>query len=128
MHLCAWASGGAAWSQVMKAAERKAQAEIKQTRTTPALSKMRKPYWFEKFLWFISSENYVVIAGRDAQQNELLVKRYLRPGDAYVHADIHGAATVIVKNPHKDQPIPPSTLQQAGCGGVLRQAAAGRQA
>ena len=32
--------------------------------------------WFEKFLWFISSENYIVVAGRDAQQNEMLVKRY----------------------------------------------------
>jgi predicted ribosome quality control (RQC) complex YloA/Tae2 family protein len=54
---------------------------------------------FEKFNWFVSSENYLVLAGRDAQQNELLVKRYLRKGDAYVHADIHGASTCIVKNP-----------------------------
>lgn len=37
---------------------------------------------FEKFLWFISSENYLVIAGRDQQQNELIVKRYLRPGES----------------------------------------------
>lgn len=35
---------------------------------------------FEKFYWFISSENYLVIGGRDQQQNELIVKRYLRPG------------------------------------------------
>lgn len=35
---------------------------------------------FEKFLWFISSENYLVIGGRDQQQNELIVKRYLQPG------------------------------------------------
>lgn len=35
---------------------------------------------FEKFLWFISSENYIVIGGRDQQQNELIVKRYLKPG------------------------------------------------
>lgn len=37
---------------------------------------------FEKFLWFISSENYLVIAGRDQQQNELIVKRYLRAGES----------------------------------------------
>ena len=36
---------------------------------------------FEKFLWFISSENYLVIGGRDTQQNELIVKRHLRPGE-----------------------------------------------
>lgn len=35
---------------------------------------------FEKFLWFISSENYLIIAGRDQQQNEMIVKRYLRAG------------------------------------------------
>lgn len=35
---------------------------------------------FEKFLWFISSENYLVIGGRDQQQNELVVKRHLEQG------------------------------------------------
>ena len=35
---------------------------------------------FEKFYWFISSENYLVIGGRDQQQNELIVKRYLKEG------------------------------------------------
>lgn len=37
--------------------------------------KKRRVMWFEKFFWFVSSENYLVIGGRDAQQNELLVKR-----------------------------------------------------
>ena len=36
---------------------------------------------FEKFLWCISSENYLMIGGRDQQQNEVIVKRYLRPGE-----------------------------------------------
>jgi len=55
--------------------------------------------WFEKFNWFISSENFLVIAGRDGQQNEIMVRRYLRPGDVYVHADIHGATSIVIKNP-----------------------------
>jgi predicted ribosome quality control (RQC) complex YloA/Tae2 family protein len=42
---------------------------------------MRKVHWFEKFNWFISSENYLVISGHDAQQNELIVKRYMSKGD-----------------------------------------------
>ena len=29
---------------------------------------------------------------------QMLVKRYLRKGDVYVHADLHGAPSVIVKN------------------------------
>ena len=58
----------------------------------------RKIYWFEKFDWFISSENYLVLLGRDMQQNEQLVKRYMRKGDVYVHADVHGASSCIVRN------------------------------
>ena len=38
------------------------------------------------------------------QQNELLVKRYLRKGDIYVHADLHGASTTILKNHQPDSP------------------------
>lgn len=56
---------------------------------------------------------FPVLAGRDGQQNELLVKRHLRPGDVYVHADMHGAASVVIKNPSGRQP-PPKTLHEAG--------------
>ncbi|ETM54745.1 hypothetical protein F442_02017 [Phytophthora nicotianae P10297] len=88
----------------------------------------RKTHWFEKFHWFLSNEKYLVVAGKDAHQNELLVKRYLRKGDVYVHADLHGAATCIVRNHAtvKDKktqelpPIPVATLEQAGCMSVCR--------
>lgn len=40
---------------------------------------------FEKFLWFISSENYLIIGGRDQQQNEIIVKRYLTPGKTKIY-------------------------------------------
>lgn len=43
---------------------------------------------FEKFLWFISSENYLVIAGRDQQQNEMIVKRYQVHADELRHVNL----------------------------------------
>lgn len=61
--------------KALKSAERKTQQTLKDVRTISVISKARKVYWFEKFYWFISSENYLVIGGRDAQQNELIVKR-----------------------------------------------------
>lgn len=61
--------------KALKSAERKTQQTLKEVRTISTISKARKVYWFEKFYWFISSENYLVIGGRDAQQNELIVKR-----------------------------------------------------
>ena len=67
--------------KALKAAEKKAQAALKSVRSSAAaLVISRKPFWFERFHWFISSENYLVLSGRDAQQNELLVKRYMRCG------------------------------------------------
>jgi predicted ribosome quality control (RQC) complex YloA/Tae2 family protein len=54
-----------------------------------------------------------VIGGRDQQQNELIVKRYMRPGDIYVHADIQGASSIVIKNP-TGEPVPPKTLNEAG--------------
>ncbi|PSN48253.1 Nuclear export mediator factor Nemf [Blattella germanica] len=54
-----------------------------------------------------------VIGGRDQQQNEVIVKRYMKPGDIYVHADIQGASSIVIKNP-SGEPVPPKTLNEAG--------------
>ena len=108
-----------AMGKALKSAERKIRMELKQVKITASIQKVRKPFWFEKFLWFISSENYLVIAGRDMQQNELLVKRHLTKGDLYVHADLHGASSVIIKN-HSGDVIPPATLSQAGCMSICQ--------
>ncbi|KAM7209647.1 protein of unknown function (DUF3441) domain containing protein [Naviculisporaceae sp. PSN 640] len=105
-------------TQALKNAEQKIAQDLKKglKQEKPVLQPIRKPMWFEKFIWFISSDGYLVLGGRDAQQNEMLYKRYLRKGDVYVHADLHGASSVIIKNNPKtpDAPIPPSTLAQAG--------------
>ncbi|KAF3701093.1 Nuclear export mediator factor Nemf Serologically defined colon cancer antigen 1 -like protein [Channa argus] len=108
--------------KAMKSAEKKTQQTLKEVQTVITIQKARKVYWFEKFLWFISSENYLVIAGRDQQQNEIIVKRYLRAGDIYVHADLHGATSCVIKNPSGD-PIPPRTLTEAGTMSVCYSAA-----
>ncbi|KAI7865815.1 fibronectin-binding protein A N-terminus-domain-containing protein [Spinellus fusiger] len=112
----------AASSKALKSAERKIRHDLKETKITASINKIRKPFWFEKFIWFVSTEGYLVIAGRDMQQNELLVKRYLSKDDVYVHADLHGAASVIVKNKPQtpSQPILPSTLYQAGTMSVCQ--------
>ncbi|KAG2487711.1 hypothetical protein HYH03_013710 [Edaphochlamys debaryana] len=120
-HLSKHAKTVAANEQAFAAAEKKAEAALKQVRAQPAaLQPVRKPMWFERFAWFVSSENYLVVSGRDAQQNELLVKRYFRKGDIYVHAELHGASSTIIKNPTPDLPVPPLTLQQAGLACVCR--------
>ena len=85
-----------------------------------ALQKIKMPQkrvhrelkWFEKLRWFLSSDGIMVIAGRDAGTNELVVKRYLESNDLYMHSDIHGAPSVVIKKTKDD--IPESTIHEAG--------------
>lgn len=104
--------------RALKSTEQKINEDLKKAlkQEKPLLQPIRKQMWFEKFIWFISSDGYLVIGGRDAQQNEMLYKKHLRKGDVYCHADSHGASSVIIKNNPKtpDAPIPPATLSQAG--------------
>ncbi|KAK8102764.1 snRNP-like RNA-binding protein [Apiospora sp. TS-2023a] len=109
----------AAQSEIaLKNAEQKIAAELKKglKQEKPLLHVVRRQMWFEKFIWFLSSDGYLVLAGKDASQNEMLYRRYLKKGDIYVHADLNGAPSVIIKNNPQtpDAPIPPSTLSQAG--------------
>jgi len=71
----------------------------------------RKRFWFERFRWFISSEGILVIAGRDARTNEAVVRKHLGTGDLYVHADIHGAPSVVIKGEGRE--IGEATIREA---------------
>ena len=104
--------------KALRSTEQKISADLKKglKQEKEVMRPQRKAMWFEKFLYFISSEGYLVLGGKDAQQNEILYNRYLKKGDVYVHADLHGATSVIVKNKPgmSESPIPPSSLSQAG--------------
>lgn len=105
-------------ARALKSTERKINADLKKglKQEKEVMRPVRKQLWFEKFFYFISSEGYLVLGGRDAQQNEILYKRHLKKGDIYVHADLYGAASIVIKNKARivESPVPPSTLSQAG--------------
>ncbi len=71
----------------------------------------RKREWYEKFRWFTSSDGLLVLGGRDAASNEVLVKRHMKQGDVFVHADIHGAPAVVIKAEGK--PVSDAIIQEA---------------
>jgi predicted ribosome quality control (RQC) complex YloA/Tae2 family protein len=73
-------------------------------------------FWFERYRWFVSSDGNVVVGGRDAKSNEQVVKKYLREGDRYAHADVQGASSVVIKNKGvegEDLEISEKTLEEA---------------
>lgn len=77
--------------------EKAAEKQLNKANVKRHLVAVRKVHWFEKFNWFVTTQGYLCLSGRDAQQNELLVKRYMEPHDAYIHADVAGAASCVVK-------------------------------
>jgi len=74
--------------------------------------------WYERFRWFHTTDGFLVIGGRNADQNEDLVKKYMSGGDRFFHAQAHGGPVTILKatgpsEAAKAVDFPESTLQQA---------------
>jgi len=53
--------------------------------------------WYERYRWFLTSEGFLVVAGRDASSNMSLLKKHLEADDLVFHAEVRGAAAVILK-------------------------------
>ena len=60
--------------------------------------KERKREWYEKFHWFISSEGFLCIGGKDATSNELVIKKHTEKEDLVLHTDMAGSPFFVIKN------------------------------
>ncbi len=81
-----------------KIEEAKKEAAQKQAQLEQSKKHLEKQEWYERFNWSFTTEGKLILIGKDASQNEVLVRRYLEPKDLFFHADIQGASTVILKN------------------------------
>jgi len=75
---------------------RRVKATEKEAVTSKKEVKKTKEFWFERYKWFVTSGGRMVMAGRDAHSNDQLVKKHLKPGDRFAHADVHGAPSVVI--------------------------------
>ena len=76
------------------------------------LIKPPKKKWFEKYRWFISSEQFLVIGGKDASSNEAIFKKHLDTHDIVLHTNFPGSPLLVIKNPKNDV-IPENTINEA---------------
>jgi len=76
----------------------KTQAEIEETVST---KKVVKKEWYEKFRWFISSEGFLCLGGRDATSNEVLIKKHTDSDDVVFHTEAPGSPFFIIKTEGK---------------------------
>jgi predicted ribosome quality control (RQC) complex YloA/Tae2 family protein len=80
---------------------------------------VRKPEtWYDRFRWFRTSDGFLVIGGRNAEQNEEIVQKYMEPTDRFFHAQAHGGPVTVLKTsdpsePSKDIDVPERSLEEA---------------
>ncbi|TKJ17116.1 hypothetical protein CEE44_01100 [Candidatus Woesearchaeota archaeon B3_Woes] len=60
-----------------------------------------KKEWYEKFRWFLSSEDFLVIGGRDATSNEIVIKKHTEKNDIVFHTDMIGSPFFVIKTEGK---------------------------
>jgi hypothetical protein len=90
-------------AKVMQTVQEQTMKALEKQKISHTIKAQRKVHWFEKFNWFITTEGFLVLSGKDAQQNEVLFKKYLRKEDIYVHADLAGASSCIVRAKRKSE-------------------------
>ncbi|CAI5191996.1 ANM_HP_G0245990.mRNA.1.CDS.1 [Saccharomyces cerevisiae] len=75
------------------------------------LKKIRTPYFFEKYSWFISSEGFLVMMGKSPAETDQIYSKYIEDDDIYMSNSFN--SHVWIKNPERTE-VPPNTLMQAG--------------
>jgi predicted ribosome quality control (RQC) complex YloA/Tae2 family protein len=91
---------------------KQSESDTSEEKKIQRVSRRRKAEWFEKFRWFTSSDGFLVIGGRDASTNEIVIKKHAEENDLVFHTDMAGSPFVVVKRDGKES-IPDSTLEEA---------------
>lgn len=85
--------------------------------TTVTIKGRNKIMWFEEFNWFFTSDGLLFVSGKTSDQNEVLVKKYLSDGDLYVHSEVFGSGSGIIKNNNNNIVIErdcPRSIEECG--------------
>jgi predicted ribosome quality control (RQC) complex YloA/Tae2 family protein len=79
----------------------------------PSIPIRRPDHWYERFRWFETSDGYLVVGGRNADQNEDLVAKYLSKHDRFLHAQAHGGPVTVLKASRPSEPSSPVEFPEA---------------
>ncbi|MDK2850036.1 MAG: hypothetical protein PWP03_17 [Candidatus Woesearchaeota archaeon] len=103
-------------NQVIEEFSKKLEQLDKETQESHVKTKKPKPEkaekkWFERFRWFFSSQGFLVIAGRDATTNEILIKKHTNSDDLVLHTELPGSPFTVIKSEGKE--IDEKTIEEA---------------
>jgi len=96
--------------EITKAKLKKLEKEKQKEEKEEVKTVKTKKEWYENFRWFFSSEGFLVIGGRDATTNEIIVKKHTDKEDLVFHTDMIGSPFFVIKAENKK--ITPKTLHE----------------
>ena len=95
-----------------EASDREYVAADSERKSVAAMRQGRE--WYEKFRWFISSEGFLCIGGRDATTNEIIIKKHAEKDDIVFHTELAGSPFFVVKKgSNASAPIGKATIEEA---------------
>jgi predicted ribosome quality control (RQC) complex YloA/Tae2 family protein len=65
---------------------------------------LRERQWYERYRWFVSSDDHLIVGGRDSTSNSIIINKYTNSNDVVFHADLHGSPFFVVRNSGNRQP------------------------
>lgn len=88
---------------VLKAIEKtkdelKRAEEIEERKMLSSIRVARKREWYERYRWYITSEGFLVIGGRNSEMNEEVVSKHMESRDLFFHTEMPGGSATILKN------------------------------
>ncbi len=72
--------------------ERESEKEL------PKIIQKKKKEWYENYKWFFTSNNNLVVSGKDENTNIMLLKKHLEGDDLVFHTEITGSPFTLLKN------------------------------
>ncbi|WP_456478254.1 ribosome rescue protein RqcH [Geoglobus ahangari] len=88
---------------VLKAIEKtkeelKRAEEVEERKMLSSIRVARKREWYERYRWYVTSEGFLVIGGRNAEMNEEVVSKHMERRDLFFHTEMPGGSATILKN------------------------------
>jgi predicted ribosome quality control (RQC) complex YloA/Tae2 family protein len=62
------------------------------------ITERRERQWYERYRWFMLSDGRLIVGGRDATSNSIMINKYTESSDIVFHADLHGSPFFILRN------------------------------
>ncbi len=94
-----------------KKKEKYADSDRKRSRPEDRIKIKEEKGWYKKYRWFRTSEDFLVVAGKNASQNEELIKKKTEEDDVILHAEVQGSPFTVIKTDDSD--VTPLAIREA---------------